>query len=78
VQVDRIVPVAEEAFTQAGFSVKRVREGPGLYRLEVSHGEDVTEVDFGTDFRLLPMEQGPLGPTLGGEELAIDDLCGSR
>jgi hypothetical protein len=74
VQVDRIVPVAEEAFKEAGFSVKRVREGSGFYRLEVSHDGDVTEVDFGADFRLLPMEQGPLGPTLAGEELAINKV----
>ena len=51
-----------------------IREGSGFYRLEVSQGDDVTEVDFGADFRLLPIEQGPLGPTLSGEELAINKV----
>ena len=34
----------------------------------------MTEVDFGADFRLLPMEVGPLGPTLAGEELAVNKV----
>lgn len=40
----------------------------------MSQAGDVTEVDFGADFRLLPIEQGPLGPTLAGEELAINKV----
>jgi hypothetical protein len=73
-EVDLLVPLVERAFREAGLSVQRVREGSGFYRLEVSQGGDVTEVDFGADFRLLPMEQGPLGPTLAGEELAINKV----
>ncbi len=74
VEVDQIVPIVERALTDAGLSVHRIREGSGFYRLEVSQAGDVTEVDFGADFRLLPIEQGPLGPTLAGEELAINKV----
>jgi hypothetical protein len=73
-EVDLLVPLVELAFREAGLSVQRVREGSGFYRLEVSQGADVTEVDFGADFRLLPMEVGPLGPTLAGEELAVNKV----
>lgn len=64
----------KRALRDAGLSVRRVREGSGFYRLEVRQADDVTEVDFGSDFRLLPIEQGPLGPTLAGEELAINKV----
>ena len=57
-----------------GFPFIEFRESSGFYRLEVSQAGDVTEVDFGADFRLLPIEQGPLGPTLAGEELAINKV----
>jgi predicted nucleotidyltransferase component of viral defense system len=73
-EVDQVVPVVEKALMHAGLSVQRVREGSGFYRLEVSHAGDVTEVDFGADFRLLPIEQGPLGPILAGEELAVNKV----
>jgi Nucleotidyl transferase AbiEii toxin, Type IV TA system len=72
--VDLLIPVIERAFREAGMTVQRIREGSGFYRLEVSQAGDVTEVDFGADFRLLPIEQGPLGPTLSGEELAINKV----
>lgn len=74
VEVDQIIPIVERALTDAGLSVHRIRESSGFYRLEVSKAGDVTEVDFGADFRLLPIEQGPLGPTLAGEELAINKV----
>ncbi len=74
VDVNQVVPIVEEALRNAGLSVRRVREGSGFLRLEVSQVDDVTEVDFGSDFRLLPIEQGPLGPTLAGEELAINKV----
>jgi Nucleotidyl transferase AbiEii toxin, Type IV TA system len=72
--VNRVVPVVERALGDAGLSVRRVRESPGFYRLEVMQADEVTEVDFGSDFRLLPIEQGPIGPTLAGEELAINKV----
>ncbi len=74
VEVDQIIPIVERALTDAGLSVHRIRESSGFYRPEVSQAGDVTEVDFGADFRLLPIEQGPLGPTLAGEELAINKV----
>ena len=74
IAVDQLIPVIEHAFREAGMTVKRIREGSGFYRLEVSQADEITEVDFGVDFRLLPVEQGPLGPTLSGEELAINKV----
>ena len=34
----------------------------------------MTEVDFGVDARLMPVERSPFGPILAGEELAVDKL----
>jgi hypothetical protein len=56
-EVDRLVPEAERALREAGLSVHRVREGSGFYRLEVEDGGEATEVDFGADFRLLPIDR---------------------
>lgn len=74
IQVDQVVPIVEKALKDTGLWVRRVREGTGFYRLEVSRSDDMTEVDFGSDFRLLPIEQGPVGRTLAGEELAINKV----
>ena len=38
-------------------------QGSDFYRLAVSQAGAVTEVDFVADYRLLPIELGPLGPT---------------
>jgi Nucleotidyl transferase AbiEii toxin, Type IV TA system len=73
-EVDRLVPEVERALREAGLSVRRVREGSGFYRLEVDDGGEATEVDFGADFRLLPIEHGPYGRTLSGRELAINKV----
>jgi hypothetical protein len=74
VHVNRVVPAAENALKAAGFSVRRILEGKSFVRLEVIGEKDVTEVDFGADFRLLPAERGPLGMVLAGEELAINKV----
>lgn len=66
VHVNRIVPAAEKALKDAGFKVRRILDGKGFVRLEVASTNDVTEVDFGADFRLLPAERGPLGRFLLG------------
>lgn len=54
--------------------VTTTRASHGFARLVVTDGASGTEVDLAHDFRLLPPEQTPIGPTLAGEELAIDKV----
>jgi len=72
--VDRLMPAVERALQDVGINVRRIREGPGFFRLEVSDHDEVTEVDLGADARILPVERGELGPILAGEELAVDKV----
>ncbi|MGQ0743965.1 MAG: nucleotidyl transferase AbiEii/AbiGii toxin family protein [Acidimicrobiales bacterium] len=72
--VGRLLAAFESALRQAGLDVDRKRTGTGFVRLAVSDGQERTEVDLGTDARVLPPEDGPLGPMLSGEELAADRL----
>lgn len=73
-EVASTVPPVEQALRAAGIEVLRVVDHPTFVRLEVREGSEVTEVDFGTDARILPVERSPLGPTVAGEELAIDKV----
>lgn len=73
-EVASIVPLVEQALLTAGIEVFRVMDHRNFVRLEVREGTEVTEVDFGTDARILPLERGPLGPTVAAEELAIDKV----
>jgi len=55
IAVDQLIPVIEHAFREAGMTVKRIREGSGFYRLEVSQADEITEVISGStsvSFRL--------------------------
>lgn len=72
--VDRLMPAVERALQDVGMNVRRIREAPGFFRLEVREHDEVTEVDFGADARILPVERGELGPILAGEELAVDKV----
>jgi hypothetical protein len=72
--VDRLIPAVERALQDAGMEVRRIREAPGFFRLEVREHDEVTEVDLGADARLLPAERGELGLILAGEELAVDKI----
>jgi hypothetical protein len=72
--VDRLLPALERALRAEGIDVNRVLVNRGFARLEVGVGQDRTEVDLAHDYRLLPVEQSPLGPTLAAEELATDKL----
>jgi hypothetical protein len=72
--VSLIVPPVEQALRAEGIEVLRVVDHPTFVRLEVRDGTEITEVDFGTDARILPVERSPLGPTVAGEELAIDKV----
>ena len=73
-EIHSFVPEVESALRSAGFEVFRGLESTTFVRLEVRDGTNVTEVDFGTDARLLPVERSPFGPVIAGEELAVDKL----
>lgn len=60
--------------TAARFVVDRQQVAHGFARLSVTGGEDHTEVDLCVDYRLLPTEPSPVGPTLALEELAANKL----
>jgi hypothetical protein len=72
--VDRLLPVLERALTDAGFEVERRQVAPGFARLIVGGGSDRTEVDLGSDARLLPAEPTPDGMLVASEELAADKV----
>lgn len=64
----------EAALTAARFAVERRQVAHGFARLSVTAGDDRTEVDLCVDYRLLPTEPSPVGPTLSLEELAANKL----
>lgn len=72
--VDRLVPAAEQALVSHGLRVTRVIDHPGFARLLVNDGDDQTEIDFGSDARLFPVEERLGIRVLSGEELAVDKL----
>jgi hypothetical protein len=73
-EVRALVPAVERALNNAGLEMRRVREGEAFFRLEVRSASEITEVDFGVDARLMPVERSPIGPTLAGKKLAVDKL----
>ena len=72
--VDQLVPAADRALKAGGLTVRHIQESHGFARLIVECGEDRTELDFGTDARLFPVEPGSPAPLLSGEELAVDKV----
>ena len=72
--VDRVVPSVREVLEAADCTVVVKRQSPGFVRLDVSDGNDRTEVDLAADARLLPAEATANMPTLRGEELGADKV----
>jgi hypothetical protein len=72
--VDRLAPVVEAALQEAGLIVEKRQAHAGFVRLDISAGEDRTELDLAADARLFPAEPGRIAPTLAGEELAADKV----
>lgn len=65
---------AERVLRGDGLGVTREREEPSFVRLLVSDGHDTCEVDVAEDARILPVAEGPFGPTLAEDELAADKV----
>jgi hypothetical protein len=72
--VDRLAPAVRRALSADGLTVGHAQLNPGFVRFVVSDGDQVTELDLGTDARLFPAEPGRIAPTLTGEELAVDKV----
>lgn len=72
--VDRLLPALEAALSAVHLSVERRQIARGFARLSVTADDDRTEVDLCVDYRLLPTEPSPVGPTLSVEELAANKL----
>lgn len=72
--VDELLPAEEQALLSDGLQVERIIDHPGFARLLVSDATDQTEVDLGTDARLLPVEERLGIRLLSSEELAVDKL----
>lgn len=70
--VAALADAVHAALVAEGLSVTVHVSQAGFARLEVSDGDDATEVDLGVDARIRPAEPGLLGPTLALEELAAD------
>lgn len=70
--VNRVAPEVERALRSKGMNVIRRVDAPGFVRLEVSEGSEICEVDFGSDARLRPEIETPLGRMIASEELAAD------
>ncbi len=56
IAVNELLPATEQALLGDGLQVERIIDHPGLARLLVGDTTDQTEVDLGSDARLLPVE----------------------
>jgi hypothetical protein len=73
-QVESLLPALRHTLTEAAITVEPVQVGNGFARLIVRRDHEALAVDIGTDARIRPVEQSPLGPVLSGEELAAEKL----
>lgn len=71
-RVEQLLDAIVEVLDQEGLSVEPDRSGPTFGRLTVSAGDERCRVDVAQDARLWPTQDGPLGRTVGADELAAD------
>ena len=67
----------ETALQREGLQVERVLDGSGFTRRPVTGDVDGTEVDFGSDAHIFPVDRRRGLPMLSGEELAVDKVLQS-
>ena len=68
------LPAIISALEQDGMTVEVRRSTAQFVRIVIRGMDSETEVDFGLDGRLFPIEQGPLSPVLASRELAVDKV----
>ena len=67
-------PEVVSSLRREGFEVEIRRFTPQFARIVVRGSDSETEVDFGLDGRLFPLEQGEFSPVLASKELAVDKV----
>jgi len=67
-------PEVVSALRSEGFEIEIRRSTPQFARIVVRGTDSETEVDFGLDGRLFPLEQGEFSPVLTSKELAVDKV----
>jgi predicted nucleotidyltransferase component of viral defense system len=67
-------PDVVSSLQREGFEVEVRRSTPQFARIVVRGLDSETEVDFGLDSRLFPLEQGKFSPVLSARELAVDKV----
>lgn len=68
------LPAIISALEQDGMTVEVRRSTAQFARIVIRGMDSETEVDFGLDGRLFPIEQGPFSPVLASRELAVDKV----
>jgi len=68
------VPDVVSSLQREGFEVEVRRSTRQFARIVVRGLDSETEVDFGLDSRLFPLEQGEFFPVLASKELAVDKV----
>jgi predicted nucleotidyltransferase component of viral defense system len=63
-----------DSLVREGFQVEVGQQNERFVRLDVRGLGEVTEVDFGIDFRLFPPDQGTHSLVLSSRELAVDKV----
>ena len=72
--LSQIFPEVVSSLRREGFEVEIRRSTPQFARIVVRESDSETEVDFGLDGRLFPLEQGEFSPVLTSKELAVDKV----
>jgi len=67
-------PDVVSSLQRGGFEVEVRRSTRQFARIVVRGLDSETEVDFGLDSRLFPLEQGEFSPVLASKELAVDKV----
>jgi predicted nucleotidyltransferase component of viral defense system len=67
-------PDVVSSLQREGFEVEVRRSTRQFARIVVRGLDSETEVDFGLDSRLFPLEQGEFSPVLASKELAVDKV----
>jgi hypothetical protein len=71
--VGETVQSLRTAFEEQGYSAEIVRQYPAHARIEVTQGNEKTQIDLGVDYRSRPAVESDVGPVIH-----VDDAVGSK
>lgn len=72
--VGRLADAAQAALEEAGLEVSTIRASDTYAQLRVSSGNDTTNVDLASDYRMMAARQTDAGNVLDVQELAADKV----